>query len=388
MAAFVAMSEGDLLEDDDELPQVPVDSTITPELFRHWRSPRHGSANPERMNNRLWEWLIKSKINAFQATQQFDGPSAMEAGPGWCFDRFGRSKTRLPDGRMVFIAGEHEDHYDPDFYIYNDVVVQHADGRLDIWGYPPEVFPPTDSHSATLVGNSIVIIGNLGYLEQRRPGTTPVFVLDLGTFAITPTETSGTPPGWLHGHEARLSEDGASIIIRGGELDRGEPDSSLVENIDDWQLRLTDWQWQRLTDRRWPRWELRRQDGGRNHLFEIQQALWAEQIPALSDSLKTMRTDLEIPPLAEQLGKEPDLELFQRLYRPEVPHETLPSRDTEFQVFRVRVGGVTVRYVEDTDCIQMTVEGELPEITINALTSDLVDKFSRLENAPCELKPL
>ena len=167
-------------------------------------------------------------------------------------------------------------------------------------------------------------------------------------------------------------------------MDLREPDTSLVENIDDWQLRLTDWQWQRLTDRRWPRWELRRQDRGPNHLFELQQALWAKKIP----SLETMRRELEIPPLAEQLGKEPDLELFQRLYRPEIPHEPLPERDTEFQVHRASVAGVTVRYVEDIDCICMTVEGELPETTINALTSDLLDKFSRLENAPCELKRL
>ena len=35
----------------------------------------------------------------------------------------GRSTVWLPDGRVVLIAGEHEDSYDPDFCIYNDVVV-------------------------------------------------------------------------------------------------------------------------------------------------------------------------------------------------------------------------------------------------------------------------
>lgn len=44
-------------------------------------------------------------------------------GPTWCFDRFGRSTAWLPDGRVVLIAGEHKDSYDPDFCIYNDVVV-------------------------------------------------------------------------------------------------------------------------------------------------------------------------------------------------------------------------------------------------------------------------
>jgi hypothetical protein len=27
------------------------------------------------------------------------GPSAMRAGPGFCFERFGQSTTELPDGR-------------------------------------------------------------------------------------------------------------------------------------------------------------------------------------------------------------------------------------------------------------------------------------------------
>ena len=45
-------------------------------------------------------------------------------GPVWCFSRFGTSLTELPDGRFVQIGGEHEDFYDPDFCIYNDVTVQ------------------------------------------------------------------------------------------------------------------------------------------------------------------------------------------------------------------------------------------------------------------------
>ena len=85
-------------------------------------------------------------------------------------------------------------------------------------------------------------------------------VLDLKTFAITEAKTSGPSPGWVHAHKATLSEDGGSILVQGGKLDRGE-DMSLVENIDEWRLRLADWRWERLTDRRWPRWEVRRKDG-------------------------------------------------------------------------------------------------------------------------------
>jgi hypothetical protein len=147
-----------------------IDPAVTPQLFLEWRSPRVGQLNPERMNNPVWEWLVRSRLNAYQATRLLPGPSASSAGPGWCFDRFGQSSTELSDGRTVLIAGEHEDHYDPDFYIYNDVVVQYPDGRIDIFGYPHAAFPPTDFRSATLVGNRIIIIGNVGYAEIEDQG--------------------------------------------------------------------------------------------------------------------------------------------------------------------------------------------------------------------------
>jgi hypothetical protein len=64
--------------------------------------------------------------------------------------------------------GEHEDHYDPDFFIHNDVVVRTPDGEVAIYGYPTEVFLPTDFHTATLLPASIVLIGSLGY---RKAGS-------------------------------------------------------------------------------------------------------------------------------------------------------------------------------------------------------------------------
>jgi hypothetical protein len=361
-----------------------LDSAVTRELFVKWRTPRSGSANPERMNNPVWEWLVRSKLSAYQATQRFGGPSALKAGPGWCFDRFGQSLTKLPDGRVVLVAGEHEDSYDPDFYIYNDVVVQHPDGTLDIYGYPREKFSPTDFHSATLVSNRLVFIGNLGYPDDRRPGRTPVMVLDLKTFAMTEAKTSGTPPGWIHAHKATLSEDGGSILLQGGKLDRGE-DKSLVENIDEWRLRLADWSWQRLTDRCWPQWEVRRKDGGLNHLMAYQQAVWAKRMPSLQKQLIEMNRQFKLPSLEEQLGGLPDLELFPKLYRPSMVHEEVSQSKEGYGVHRIKVEGVVVRYVQAMDSIQVTVEGNLPQPVLDALSADLLGKFCKLECAPCEL---
>jgi hypothetical protein len=374
----------------DEEPsgrQATPDPAVTPELFREWRSPRFGRTNPERMNNPVWEWLVKSRIDAFNANEKLDGPDSLEAGPCWCFYRYGQSTTKLSDGRVVLIAGEHEDSYDADFYIYNDVVVRYPDGRMDILGYPREVFPPTDFHSATLVGNRIIIIGNLGYPEDRAPATTQVLVLELETFAISRVQTSGTPPGWLHAHSATLSEDGASILVQWGKLARGE-NKSLVDNIDDWRLHLADWRWERLTERRWQRWEVRRADRQRNHLWELRQILWARDLPGTINLHFRRRAEEELSSLATKLGASPDLDIVLQLYKPKVDHEIIPKNEDEHGVYRRTINGVIVRFVEDTSCIQMTVEGELPQGIIDDLAADLRDKLSALENVPCELERL
>ncbi len=69
--------------------------------------------------------------------------------------------------RLVQIAGKHEDFYDPDFYIDNDVIVHDTKGKFKIYSYPEEVFSPTDSHSATFPDRFIYIIGSIGYWIAR-----------------------------------------------------------------------------------------------------------------------------------------------------------------------------------------------------------------------------
>ena len=81
--------------------------------------------------------------------------------------RFGQTLTRLPDGTVVEIGGEHEDSYDRDFCIYNDVFVHGSDGSIAILGYPEATFPPTDFHTATYIGNWIYIIGGHGICRPQ-----------------------------------------------------------------------------------------------------------------------------------------------------------------------------------------------------------------------------
>lgn len=355
--------------DGDDEPEPPGFSR---EEFLEWRSPRLGTANPERMTNPVWVWIARAGVNAWAANKQFDGPSALGAGPGWCFDRFGRSTTELPDGRIIQVAGEHEDYYDPDFFIYNDVVVRHPDGRMEIFGYPREVFPPTDFHSATLVGDRIILIGSVGYAGGREPGRTQVLALDLATFAVTSIATGGEPPGWISRHTATLTEDGRAIVVQGGRLELGEG-RSMVENIDDWRLDTGTWQWQRLTDRRWPRRELSRADGGREHLWDLQQACWYRRV-GWADQLAR-----QLERLQRELGELPDLDLVERLFRPSIAHEVLPDEDDSYDTTRITVDGVVVRFVDNGYSIQMTVEGDLPGATVDAIAEELREKLSTLE---------
>ncbi len=371
--------------------EIEIDPAVTKDLFLEWRSPRFGNANPERMNSPVWEWLIKTRLNAYLANERLDGPDAMNAGPGWCFERFGQSSTELPDGRTVLIAGEHEDHYDPDFHIYNDVVVQHPDGGLEIYCYPREVFPPTDFHTATLAGDRIILIGSLGYPPDRLPGQTQVLMLKLEDFSVHAVATVGEGPGWIHRHQATLAEDGNSILIERGLLDRGDQPPALVENIDDWRLHLNDGRWERLTNRNWPRWEVRRKDGGMNHLHEYQMAMWSRQSRAIKQALDAsseLSQSLKLPTLEEELGIAPDLELFARLFRPPVPHEVLPKSEDEYGVHRVKIDDVVIRYVDHRYSVQLTIEGHLSEELQTRLSSDLLQKLTQLENADCSLNRL
>lgn len=153
-----------------------------------------GTANPTRMDNEFWHHMVRTGERAVDARREFEPKrDSCVDDPIWCFNRFGPTRTPLPDGTVVCIGGEHEDYYDPDFCIYNDVVVVSLDGRLSIFGYPKDVFPPTDFHTADLCDDRILIVGGLGYPKDRG-GPTPVFSLDLADHSILRLNPTGPSP--------------------------------------------------------------------------------------------------------------------------------------------------------------------------------------------------
>lgn len=217
------------------------------EYLRH-KSPRYGSNNPERMDFPFWKDMIRTGGNAYSARMMFnDEDPFTKPGAVWCYERFGSSLTPLNDGRFVQIGGEHEDHYDPDFFIYNDVVIHDGKGDFQIYGYPRDVFPPTDFHTATLCQDGIYIVGCLGYIDQRRPGFTPVYRLTLESWKIEFVNTAGEMPGWIHNHRATYEPERNAIRIAGGEIHvvaNGEP--HLVPNEQQFELDLIRLQWRRM----------------------------------------------------------------------------------------------------------------------------------------------
>lgn len=219
------------------LSDVPAVS-VTPGDFEAHRSARAGTSNPESHLPDFWRSQIVNGHSAYVANDNLHS-GAVPGTPVWSFMRFGATYTHLPDGRWIAIGGEHEDHYDEDFCIYADVTVFDGHGGISHYIYPEDVFPPTDFHTATLIGDVIWVIGSLGYPGQRHAGQTQVLCLDIGSFEMTKVETSGTPPGWINRHEAVL--EGDQILISGGMLEPG-----WVANEKSFALDLTTQVWRQI----------------------------------------------------------------------------------------------------------------------------------------------
>lgn len=120
------------------------------------------------------------------------------------------------------------------FFIFNDVVVYHPHSQsYDLFRYPIDIFPPTDFHTATLLGDSIWIVGNLGYVQDRGD-VTPVYRLELNTLAISKVEIDGDDPGWINRHAAEAKGDDIIEIMDHGGV---------------WELDVSHRKWRKLGDR-------------------------------------------------------------------------------------------------------------------------------------------
>lgn len=349
---------------------------VTPQLFAEWCAARRGETHAERLTNPVWDWLVRAELGPYSASKYFGGSLSSTESPRWTFSRYGMSETVLADGRRLFVAGEYEDYYDPQFFIFNDVIVQHPDDSLEVVGYPADDFPPTDFHSATLVDRQLLLIGSLSYPQLRNPLETQCFSLDTDSLRLTRLCTSGENPGWIFKHSAELV-DGA-IVFRGGQV--GGP-TNLRENADDWRLDLGTLSWSRLTDRQWSQFSIRRADRKPSQLSKIRRHLSDLRLAERRREEGEMRKVREASAGFARDGVVIDQALVDSLFDPPVDHLGLVRRESDrFHVFRIQIGDVVVRYIENHWSIEMIVEGPLPTTTVDALILDLCTKLGRLEN--------
>lgn len=236
---------------------------ISRKIYEEQRHPEFGCANPERMRVEFWEWMIRgdhtrTTFSPSDARRRLANVYICDDGPIWTFARMGATRTTLPDGRTICIGGEYDDFYDPDFNIYNDVIVLTPSGDVEIYGYPRDVFPPTDFHTATLIDDRlIIIVGGLRYSKDRLPAFTSVYALDTNYNYIYPIKTSGDAPSWLHHHEAELRSSD-ELFVRGGEVLRiVGSEKHFVQNCEDYLLNLSTGVWQCLTSRNWLEFSIR-----------------------------------------------------------------------------------------------------------------------------------
>jgi ankyrin repeat protein len=102
-----------------ELTKLPNNGrlNVSREEYLATKIRRFGASNPEKMNFPFWRAMVSSGASAWTAKEHFND-NAFEREEIFCFRRFGKSINELPDGRIIEIAGEHEDYYDPNFWLF------------------------------------------------------------------------------------------------------------------------------------------------------------------------------------------------------------------------------------------------------------------------------
>lgn len=217
------------------------------EEYEQGKLVREGTANPEKMEVPFWDAMVRSGANPFKVSKKFDTGHSPKNTLIWSFVRLGYSITPLPDGRVISIGGWEACHH-------NDVIVLYGKGQFEIYGYPNSVFLPTADHTATLVGNDIILIGGYGDDHDIQSGLTPVYRLNAQTLAIERAETSGENPGLIFNHKATLfSSNGqvGEIHLHGGIIvppSTGEAQNESISNEATFVLDLASLQWRRANN--------------------------------------------------------------------------------------------------------------------------------------------
>ena len=315
----------------------------------------------------IFQWIIENKIQPYQLKQLLEKQNIEIKSPLWTFSgRMGQLLTELPDGMKVYIAGEYEDFYDPDFKIYNDIVIEKPNGEIELWNYPKAQFPPTDFYAAHYdeQTHSIFLIGNLGYPETRKEGITQVLKVKLKSMDIERLECFGQVPSWLNHHEMSVINDDELIFYNGYVI----KEKKYLRNLYTWKLNLRTLEWTFPEQILFDHWTLKSKNYYGFPLFECSQLLWDEK--HWKDE-KFEQTKVEI---IERYGMLPDYKTYSQLFYPF--EDTQISHDEcEYRKHICSSQGYTFYCFEDDDLIEVIFPNTIPvyfqQIVINDLKSKL-----------------
>lgn len=236
-----------LLEPDEmlEKPRVSLGcartlAQVSPEEFLRAAVRRFGRMNPDLSHEPFWQAMVATHSDPFDARTELVTESwtlsfreklmrrfgltsePSQLSPIWSNVRRGQSTTWLASGRVIQIGGTFGHEYSTDYCVYNDVIVHEAGKPARVFLYPCDVFPPTDFHTATVVGDWIYVIGALGYLTDRDPETCPIYRIHVLTMHIEKVTPTGDDPGRMFCHEA-VRLEGNRILVRQGKLSTHQP---------------------------------------------------------------------------------------------------------------------------------------------------------------------
>lgn len=189
--------------------------------------------NPQNLTSMIKEAIVKEPrpIGDFEMICNWYVLNDREL---WTLSRESQSITILPNKSAVLIAGYRES-IEMGWIYYNDVAILTTDGDFTLYGYPEVDFPLIHGHSATRIGNSIYIVGT----PQARDTSCEVYRLSLDDFHIEHCKTTGSNPGPVYGHRAKLTKEG-KIHIFGENWAKGTKDFKLKHT---YQLCITTLRW-------------------------------------------------------------------------------------------------------------------------------------------------
>jgi len=140
----------------------------------------------------------------------------------------------LSDGRKLLIGGEVPDYGDEyaDPWVYNDIIVTHAGGTIEIVTYPKEAFPHASRPVGAVMGEAVYIFGIID--RKRHPGRSrgPVVLrFDTSSYAIAELSVAA-PPVRLNLYKGCDTRDGNRVVFPNMRDRQADPELGIAFDLE------------------------------------------------------------------------------------------------------------------------------------------------------------